>query len=269
MARYAIGDIQGCFQTLQALLAKLRVDPRQDELWLVGDLVNRGPQSLETLRFLKALGDCTHIVLGNHDLHLLALHYGVRAPYADDTLDAILQAPDRVELMDWLRQQPLIYAAAPYVMVHAGVCPSWTLAQALALGQEVSDQLRGPQIVAFLKNMYGNEPDHWSPDLSGMARLRVITNYLTRMRFCTAAGQLRMDKKTSPLDCPADGMPWFKVPGRQIQTPIIFGHWSALQGETQTAQVFALDTGVVWGGRLTAMNLETGERTHQQAIDTA
>ena len=260
MATYAIGDIQGCFKQLQGLLAKIHFDPVQDNLWLVGDLVNRGPQSLETLRVLKSLGDRAKIVLGNHDLHLLAVHYGVRECYPDDTISDILNAPDREELIEWLRQQPLVYYSAPYVMVHAGFCPSWTLSEALTLGQEVSDQLKGPEIVAFLKEMYGNEPDSWSPDLHGLTRLRVITNYLTRMRFCSEAGRLSISKKTAPLDCPESDYPWFKVPNRQIQTPIIFGHWSALQGETQTENVFALDTGVVWGGPLTAMNLETQRR---------
>ena len=260
MAEYAIGDIQGCFTVLQALLAKIQFDPARDRLWLVGDLVNRGPQSLEVLRFVKSLGKRVRVVLGNHDLHLLAVHYGVQALYPDDTLDEILQAPDREELMDWLRQQPLIDHGPDYVMVHAGFCPSWTLEQALALAAEVSQQLKSVEIVSFLKAMYGNAPDKWSSDLSGMTRLRVITNYLTRMRFCAVDGRLCMSKNTAPLDCPAGFMPWFKVPERKINQPILFGHWSALQGETNVENVFALDTGVVWGGALTAMNLQTRER---------
>jgi bis(5'-nucleosyl)-tetraphosphatase (symmetrical) len=191
----------------------------------------------------------------------------VRASYPDDTLDEILHAPDLELLMAWLRSWPLVYFEAPYVMVHAGFCPSWSVQEALALSEEVSQALQGSERVAFLKAMYGHEPDCWSATLTGMTRLRVITNYFTRMRFCATDGRLLMSKKTAPLDCPADFMPWFKVPGRAIQSPIIFGHWSALQGETGVSNVFALDTGVVWGGVLTAMNLETGERTNQPAID--
>ncbi|MCX7123808.1 MAG: symmetrical bis(5'-nucleosyl)-tetraphosphatase [Gammaproteobacteria bacterium] len=257
MATYAIGDIQGCFRQLIDLLRKINFNPAQDTLWIAGDLINRGPQSLETLRFLKNLGESVKIVLGNHDLHLLAVHYGVRELYPDDTISDILNAPDREPLIAWLRQQPLIYYSAPYVMVHAGFCPTWTLEEALALGREVSDQLKGPDIVAFLQAMYGNEPDTWSSDLKGMVRLRVITNYLTRMRFCAENGCLNLSKKTTLLDCPEGYFPWFQVPNRKIKTPIVFGHWSALQGETHTENVFALDTGVVWGGALTAMNLET------------
>ena len=259
MATYAIGDIQGCFRQLQGLLAKIQFNPAHDTLWLVGDLVNRGPQSLETLRFIKSLGDRVKIVLGNHDLHLLAVHFGVRELYPDDTITDILTAPDREELMEWLRQQPLVYYSEPYVMVHAGFCPRWTLDEALALGEELSQQLKGPGVIDFFKMSYGNDPDQWSLNLSGLVRLKVIKNYLTCMRFCSDEGRL-LQGKGSPLNCPEGYFPWFKAPNRQIHNPIIFGHWSALQGETDTENIFALDTGVVWGGPLTALNLETLER---------
>lgn len=260
MPTYAIGDIQGCFDELQSLLRQAHFDEAKDRLWCVGDLVNRGPKSLETLRFLKNLGPCVKVVLGNHDLHLLAVHYGVKGFYQDDTIQDVLAAPDREDLIEWLRVQPLVHVGEGYAMVHAGFCPSWTLEEAVALAGEVSDALKSIEIKAFLKAMYGNEPDHWSPELTGMDRLRVITNYLTRMRFCSADGRLLMNKKTSPLDCPEGYFPWFKVPGRRITSPILFGHWSALQGKTDTENVFALDTGVVWGGTLSAMRLEDQKR---------
>ncbi len=263
MARYAIGDVQGCLRQLIGLMAKIQFDPSKDELWFVGDLVNRGPQSLETLRLIKSLGARARVVLGNHDLHLLAVHYGVRESYADDTISDILNAPDREELIHWLRQQPFIYHAEPYVMVHAGFYPGWSLQEALVLGEELSLQLQGPGIIDFLKVSYGNEPDLWSPDLTGFTRLRVIKNYLTCMRFCSEEGRL-LTGKGSPLNCPPGYFPWFKVPHRQIHNPIVFGHWSALQGETHTPKIFALDTGVVWGGPLTAMNLDTEERLQFQ-----
>jgi bis(5'-nucleosyl)-tetraphosphatase (symmetrical) len=257
---YAIGDIQGCFHELSGLLRQIHFDEGQDTLWCVGDLVNRGPRSLTTLRFLRNLGVRVKVVLGNHDLHLLAVYYGVKGFYSDDTIQDILEAPDREDLIEWLRVQPLIHIDQGYVMVHAGFCPSWTLEEAVLLAGEVSNVLKSTEIKAFLKAMYGNEPDHWSPKLTGMDRLRVITNYLTRMRFCSAEGRLLMTKKTSPFDCPKGYFPWFKVPGRRISYPIVFGHWSALQGKTDTENVFALDTGVVWGGTLTAMRLEDQKR---------
>ncbi len=263
MSTYAVGDIQGCFDELQGLLQQIHFDDTRDTLWCVGDLVNRGPKSLETLRFLKSLGARVKVVLGNHDLHLLAVHYGVKDFYPDDTIQDVLGAPDREELIEWLRAQPLVHTGEGYVMVHAGFCPSWTVEAAVAFAGEVSDALKSKELAHFLKAMYGNDPDHWSPGLKGMDRLRVITNYLTRMRFCSADGHLLMGKKTSPIDCPEGYFPWFKAPHREIVTPIIFGHWSALQGKTDTENVFALDTGVVWGGALTAMRLEDQKRFTQ------
>ncbi len=263
MATYVIGDVQGCFDALQALLSRIKYDVSQDRLWFVGDLVNRGPASLATLRFIKSLGDHARVVLGNHDLHLLAVHYGQKALYPDDTIQDIQSAPDREVLIEWLRRQKLMHYDISFdvAMVHAGVAPQWTRDQALALAGEVEQVLQGSEVAVFLQNMYGNDPDVWSDPLTGWMRLRVITNYFTRVRFCDAGGHLLFSKKTALSDCPEGGMPWFKVPNRKMaQQNIVFGHWSALQGKTGEATVHALDTGVVWGGPLTAMRLEDGMR---------
>lgn len=262
MATYVIGDVQGCFDELQGLLALVQFDPQKDKLWFAGDLINRGPKSLETLRFIKSLKD-VEVVLGNHDLHLIATYYGLKELYADDTVSEILESPDCDGLISWLKQQKLMHYDANFdvLMVHAGVAPQWSRAEALSLAHEVEQALRGNKIEAFLKNMYGNEPHCWHEDLSGFTRLRVITNYLTRMRFCDAKGCLLMTKKTAPLDCPEGFMPWFKAPHRKMRNQkIVFGHWSALQGETGESHVFALDTGVVWGGCLTALRLDDFKR---------
>lgn len=262
MATYVIGDVQGCFAALQGLLKLIEFKPQQDVLWFAGDLVNRGPASLETLRFIKSLENAV-VVLGNHDLHLIAAHYGLKHLYPDDTIEEILAAEDRQELIDWLCQQKLAHYDPHFkvLMVHAGVAPQWTSAQALSLAAEIEQALQGVERQAYLKNMYGNEPNCWNPDLTDFARLRVITNYLTRMRFCNEKGELAFVKKTAPADCPEGFMPWFKVPGRQMKNQnIVFGHWSALQGETHEPNVYALDTGVVWGGPLTAIRLEDLKR---------
>ncbi len=263
MAVYAIGDVQGCFAELQALLAKIKFNPDQDTLWFTGDLVNRGPDSLGVLRFVKSLGDRQITVLGNHDLHLIALVYGVKEAHASDTLDAILQAPDRDDLIDWLRHCPLLHydASLNYVMTHAGLAPMWTLQQALSLAKEVEKVLQSDEIISLLENMYGNQPDHWNDQLSGYARLRCITNYLTRMRFCYADGRLDLSYKGEIAGKPEALLPWFSLPSRQnTNEKIIFGHWASLQGESLVPNVFALDTGCVWGNCLTAMRLEDGER---------
>ena len=262
MARYAIGDVQGCFVSLKCLLDRLSFDPQQDELWFAGDLVNRGPDSLECLRFIKGLGSSARVVLGNHDLHLLAIHARRDLPKRKDTLAQVLEAPDCLELMQWLKQQPLMVwdAEHDYVMVHAGVPAMWTIQQAFDLSQEVAEVLKSEQSADFFDVMYGNQPDNWSSELSGMARLRVITNYFTRMRFIRADGGLDFLAKESLESAPAGYQPWFHE-ARKDQTKILFGHWAALTGETNSSQFQALDTGCVWGGDLTAMNLETGERT--------
>lgn len=259
MATYAIGDIQGCFETLLSLLKHIQFDPKHDNLWLAGDLINRGPQSLETLRFIKNLGNKQQLVLGNHDLHLLAVHHGVRTSNEKDTLNDILKAPDRDELMHWLSHQPLLVEdkTLGYVMVHAGIAPAWNLQQAKQYAKEVELLLQGEKAIFLLKNMYGNYPDLWSDDLEGIERARLIVNYFTRMRYCDLNGRLDLTYQGDLSHKPENLIPWFKVPTRKpIEIPIIFGHFAALMGETNTADIYALDTGCVWGHRLTAMRLE-------------
>lgn len=264
MTRYAVGDLQGCFTPLRKLLDKVHFDPAHDELWSVGDLVNRGPQSLECLRFVAGLGASARVVLGNHDLHLLAVANGIRALKRSDTLREILDAPDCAELLAWVRRQPLIYTSpsGDYTLLHAGLPPQWTLAEAHRLADEVSAVLQGPDYLDFIRGMYGDQPDIWSADLHGVERWRVITNYLTRMRFCTPAGQLEFASKEGPDDAPPGFMPWFDVPHRKSAGHmLIVGHWASLMGRTNRADVAALDTGCVWGQRLTLLNLEN-RRTH-------
>jgi bis(5'-nucleosyl)-tetraphosphatase (symmetrical) len=256
MATYAIGDIQGCYDEMRRLLDTVGFDPAQDRLWLVGDLVNRGPQSPEVLRYLRGLGDRAIAVLGNHDLNLLVVAAGVRKPHRDDTLDALLAAPDRDELLDWLRRQRLMHADAGYAMVHAGLLPQWSIAQALTLAHEVETALQGPDYGEFLNCMYGNTPAQWRDDLSGYDRLRVIVNAMTRLRLCTPDGVMEFTHKTGLADAPAGYLPWFDVPGRaSSDMPVLFGHWAAL-GLTLRADVLGLDSGCVWGRRLTAVRLE-------------
>ena len=256
MATYAIGDIQGCHRALQDLLMLIKFDPNKDKLWFVGDLVNRGPQSLDALRLVKSLN--ANVVLGNHDLHLLAIAYGVRKEQPGDTLTEILQASDRDELIDWVRHQALLVHddEQQYVMTHAGLAASWTLTEAQACAREVEQILRGDDIVLFLQEMYGNQPDYWDDQLTGMARLRCITNYLTRMRFCYADGRLDLNYKGTLANKPDELIPWYELKNRvNADLKIIFGHWAALEGKVNTANVFALDTGCVWGKCLTAMRL--------------
>ncbi len=258
MAIYAIGDLQGCLEPLQRLLELIQFDPRHDHLWFTGDLVNRGPQSLETLRFIKELGDRHVCVLGNHDLHLLVRAHAGHAGHADDTLDDILTAPDRVELLRWLLARPLLHhdPVTGYVIAHAGLAPAWTLNQAKQLAAEVEAVLQSTGHGEFLRDLYGNEPAQWRDDLTEQARLRCIVNYFTRMRFCYPDGRLAWVD-----DAEADVVPWFRVPNRKnLGIKIIFGHWAALAGQTNTENVFALDTGCVWGYALTAMRLEDGRR---------
>lgn len=259
MATYAIGDIQGCFNAFTCVLDKAEFNPSQDYLWVAGDLVNRGPDSLSTLRYIKSLGDHAKVVLGNHDLHMLAVAYGIKPPHRKDTLDDVINAPDAEELFDWLRQQPLLYHCRErnYTMMHAGLAPQWSLDQALNLSREVESALQGPDFKDFLSNMYGDEPDHWSDDLSGWTRLRVITNHLTRMRLCDANGHLDLKHKHGLEDIRSGFKPWFAHSHRKTRnTQILFGHWAALEGESNEDHVYALDTACVWGGRLTMMRLE-------------
>jgi len=256
MATYAVGDIQGCCTELQQLLEHIRFDPSADKLWLVGDLVNRGPDSLGVLRLVKSLGDAAVTVLGNHDLHLLAVAEGVAELHHSDTLGEILAAPDRDELLTWLRAQRLLHVQGNWVMVHAGLMPSWTVAQAQQLAHEVEAELRGEHYHQFLTRMYGNHPDCWQNDLTGYKRLRVITNAFTRMRICTARGEMEFKFKSEVQNIQAGYFPWFEVPGRaSADATVVCGHWSAL-GLKVTPQIIALDTGCLWGGPLTAIRLE-------------
>ncbi|MBD3894851.1 symmetrical bis(5'-nucleosyl)-tetraphosphatase [Halomonas sp. ML-15] len=261
MARYAVGDLQGCHREFVALLERLAFDPSADQLWLAGDLVNRGPGSLDCLRDVHALGDAARVVLGNHDLHLLAVARGGASIKRSDTLDAILAAPDREVLLDWLQQQPLAVAEGEHLMVHAGLLPQWSWEQAQALADEVQARLAGPGAGAFLEQMYGNQPACWRDDLDGIERLRVIVNAFTRMRFIDADGCLDFAAKEGLDSGPTGFAPWFSYP-RSDDPQIIFGHWAALEGKTPGSRVRAeaLDTGCVWGGHLTALNLDSGER---------
>ena len=228
MATYAVGDIQGCCTELQKLLEQLRFDSAADRLWLVGDLVNRGPDSLGVLRLVKSLGDAAITVLGNHDLHLLAVAEGVAELHRSDTLNDILSAPDRDELLAWLRAQRLLHVEGDFVLVHAGLLPSWTVKQAQELAHEVEAALRGDLHHQFLARMYGNHPDHWQDELIGYERLRVITNALTRMRICTIQGEMEFKFKGEVRDRPDGYLPWFDVPQRaSAGATVVCGHWSA------------------------------------------
>lgn len=256
MATYAIGDIQGCYVSFQRLLEEIGFSPSRDTLWLVGDLINRGPDSLAVLRWAKAHEDSLRVVLGNHDLHVLAVAEGFVAPHRSDTLHPILDAPDRAELLNWLRGCNMAYGEDDYLMVHAGLLPQWTSAQALELAQEVETVLRGPDYRDFFAQMYGNHPNRWQEDLQGIDRLRLVTNALTRLRVCDAAGVMDFRFKGEVHEIPAGLMPWFDVPGRKsMDRTLIFGHWSAL-GLVLREDIIALDTGCLWGGRLTALRLE-------------
>ncbi|GLQ33387.1 symmetrical bis(5'-nucleosyl)-tetraphosphatase [Litoribrevibacter albus] len=261
MSTYAIGDIQGCYDELQQLLELVQFDPTQDTLWLAGDLVNRGPKSLETLRFVKALGQSAITVLGNHDLHLLACAHGIKK--AKGSLVDILEADDRDELLDWLCQQPLVHhdSELGYTLVHAGIPPIWSVKKAIALSQEVEQALKSEHRQAYFEHMYGDLPDTWSDELKGLDRLRVITNYFTRMRFCDENGKLELKTKETADDWPEGYQPWFTFKSKKLKKErIIFGHWAALEGNTQSKHVFGLDTGCVWGGALTALRLEDQQR---------
>ncbi|MDT8895021.1 symmetrical bis(5'-nucleosyl)-tetraphosphatase [Halomonas sp. I1] len=261
MPTYAIGDLQGCHAEFVALLERLSFDPRRDRLWLAGDLVNRGPGSLDCLREVMALGERAEVVLGNHDLHLLAVARGGAGLKRKDTLAAILEAPDREALLDWLQSRPLLVRRADTLMTHAGIPPQWDADQAERLAGEVEACLCGENAGAFLERMYGNEPSCWREDLDGIERQRVIVNTLTRMRFIDAEGCLDFAAKEGLDSAPEGFAPWFQF-GRDDRSRLLFGHWAALQGRTPGSRVRAeaLDTGCVWGGELTALNLETGER---------
>ncbi len=269
MATYAIGDVQGCFQALLGLLERIAFDLKRDRLWFVGDLVNRGPDSLATLRFVKGLGESAVCVLGNHDLHLVAVAEGHAVLRKDDTLEETLRAPDRAELIAWLRQLPLMHAEDGYAIVHAGLLPSWTVARALELAHEVEQALRAPAYGSLLARMYGYEPDRWSDQLRGYPRLRVIINAMTRMRVCTRQGVMQLRYKGDSALLPVGLLPWFAVPGRASSgIPVIFGHWSAL-GLVLEHDVIGLDTGCLWGRKLSALRLEDGQLFQLSCRDAA
>lgn len=269
MALYLIGDVQGCDEALGRLLDEIAFSPSRDTLVLLGDLVNRGPQSLAVLRRMIALEGSAHCLLGNHDLHLLAVAHGVRKPHRSDTLDEILQAPDRATLLDWLRARPLALQMQGWLMVHAGLLPQWDAAQTLALAAELESELRGPDRGVFLHNMYGNRPDQWNEQLHGLDRLRVIVNALTRLRFCSADGVMEFETKDSAASAPSGFMPWFEVPQRRSEdTRIAFGHWSTL-GNVQRHDLLALDTGCVWGGCLTAARIGPGGDAERISVHCA
>ena len=257
MPTYAIGDIQGCYDELQRLLEQLDFSETRDQLWFVGDLVNRGPNSLEVLRLVKSLGDAAVTVLGNHDLHLLALAHGNPKHRHSSNLNEVLRAPDRDELIHWLRHRPLLHRdkKLAFSMIHAGLPPQWTMKTARACAREVENVLRGDQHVEYFLGMYGNEPSLWSPRLVGMDRLRFITNCLTRLRYCTADGGLALREKSPPALRPGHLIPWFQHPERRSRDArIVFGHWSAL-GYWQGDNVWGIDSGCLWGGSLTALRL--------------
>jgi len=259
MSTYVIGDLQGCFFALENLLEKIHFNSDHDILWFTGDLVNRGPESLETLRFVKQLGKQQRVVLGNHDLHLLAVAEGAHGGWPDDTLTPILEASDRAELMDWLRHQPLLHhdEVSGFVMVHAGLAPDWDLSLSKKLAAEVEAILQSDQRMDFFHHMYGNTPSAWHENLTGWDRIRCIVNYLTRARFCHPDGSLELKTKENVREDQTDLVPWFKLPDRRSKNlDIVFGHWAALGGVTNTPHEFALDTGCVWGYSLTAMRLE-------------
>jgi bis(5'-nucleosyl)-tetraphosphatase (symmetrical) len=262
MSVYLVGDIQGCDASLQRLLEKLSFSPSRDQLFVLGDLVNRGANSAGTLRRLMGLGAAVQCVLGNHDLHLLAIAAGASKTKRLDTLDNLLNAHDREDMLDWLRHQHMAIHAHGVLMVHAGVLPTWTAAQTMALAQEVEQVLRGPNAADFFHQMYGNQPSSWHEGLVGVDRIRVIVNALTRLRFCSADGVMEFDAKESADQAPAGFLPWFDVPGRlTAQDTVAFGHWSTL-GWLDRPDVFALDSGCVWGGCLSALRL-SGDGAHE------
>jgi bis(5'-nucleosyl)-tetraphosphatase (symmetrical) len=252
MATYAIGDVQGCFDELQALLERIGFNRQHDRLWFVGDLVNRGPQSLEVLRFVRELGDRAVTVLGNHDLHLITQHEGLERKRKDDTFTDVLGAPDAKELVDWLRTRPMMHVEGGWAMVHAGLLPGWSIAKALSLGKEVQAALSADSYRDFLAKMYGGKPERWEDSLAGWDRLRVIVNAMTRMRFCRPDGT--MEFHATGKQAPEGFLPWHAT-RNGAEERIVFGHWSTA-GLQLNERIAGLDTGCVWGGPLTALRLE-------------
>ncbi len=260
MATYAIGDIQGCHEELQRFLDRISFDPGRDRLWFAGDIVNRGPDSLAALRLVKSLGEDAVTVLGNHDMHLLAIAYSdAHQPRSKDTLTDILDAADAEELLEWLRRRPFFHHEADrgFAMVHAGLPPQWDLAESAQRSAELEAVLQGPDFRDFLEHMYGNQPDLWDSGLSGYDRLRFIINCFTRMRFVTPQGRLDLKEKGPPGSQPEGLLPWYAVPGRRTADDhIVFGHWSTV-GEIHGHNVYPLDSGCVWGGALTGLRLDS------------
>ena len=259
MAIYAIGDVQGCYDELIQLIEKIAFNPKKDSLWFVGDLVNRGPKSLETLRYIKSLGDAAITVLGNHDLHLLAMHHGVRDTHKSPDLIPILEADDVNELLGWLQTRPFLHydKTIKTTMVHAGIVPNWSLKQAKQYAKELEDILASKKAKAFFKHMYGNKPDLWHDDLEGWDRYRFITNCFTRLRYCKKDGTMDHKAKFAPGMQAKKYLPWFTVPDRKTANKrIVFGHWSTL-GLMNQNNAWSLDTGCVWGDSLTAMRLDS------------
>jgi bis(5'-nucleosyl)-tetraphosphatase (symmetrical) len=271
MTDYVVGDIQGCLSPLLKLLDRVNFEPTTDRLIAVGDLVNRGPQSLETLRFCKDLGSAFTSVLGNHDLHLLAISHGVRTATNKDTLAEILTASDCDELLGWLQQLPLLLSIGDYTLVHAGIPPNWSISTAVSMAREVEAVLQSDQSSLYFQHMYGNQPDSWSDNLEGPERWRLITNYLTRMRYCSSSGQLELKAKTAPdsqynSQQNSDFQPWYSHRDRLAhEDKIVFGHWAALEGKDCGDNLYPMDTGYIWGGAMRLMNLHSGERYHQLA----
>ena len=261
MAIYAVGDIQGCLYPLRCLLDQAKFDPDNDQLWCAGDLVNRGPESLATLRFIKSLGSSATVVLGNHDLHLLAAATNRKQIRGKDTFTEILNAEDREELLQWLARQKLLHFSddQQFILVHAGIPPIWSPMEAAEYAREIEAVLQSDQAELFFQHMYGNQPDSWNDSLAGPSRWRVITNYLTRMRFCDRNGKLELECSLGPEQAPAGYRAWFQFPHQlQAHQTILFGHWASLAGKTGDSQFIALDTGCVWGRQLSMLRLDDG-----------
>lgn len=262
MTDYVVGDIQGCLSGLKTLLAKVDFNPQVDKLWSAGDMVARGPESLQTLHFLYDLGDSFETVLGNHDLHLLAIYCGFKTAKPEDKLDALVSSADLPKFIHWLRSKPLaLRVNQDTLLCHAGLYPRWSMRKAIDLSNEVSEQLQGDNWQALIANMYANTPTRWSKDLQGIERWRFIVNAFTRMRFIEKNNHLELNCKLSPATAPQNLTPWFNVANKKLlaQQKVLFGHWAALKGDTQSAQFIGLDTGFIWGGSLTLCNLTSGQ----------
>lgn len=272
MSTYLVGDIHGCYLELRALLKQVSFNPQQDILWLTGDLVARGPDSLEVLRYVRSLGSSVRMVLGNHDLHLLAVYAGISRNKPKDRITPLLEAPDADELINWLRRQPVLQVdeERKLVMAHAGISPQWDISTAKMCAREVEAVLRSDSYPLFLDAMYGDMPNNWTPELSGLARLRFSTNALTRMRYCFPNGQLDMISKDSPTNVPAPLKPWFLLPNPvAAEYALAFGHWASLEGKGTPDGIYPLDTGCCWGGDLTLLRWEDRRYFTQSSLQAS